>query len=159
MKDNFSNAIKFVIFWEKYRSDNPKDPGGLTIWGICRKDHPEEVEKMRTMTKEQSMTYASGIYRKEYWDAIEADNLPEPMDIVLFDICVNQGIVRAIEVMHTAIDWRDAIILRSDKYDDLKLYGIDGKGWNKRIVSLRDFIATGYKVLEWDRDLLIKAER
>lgn len=159
MKENFSHASKFVIFWEKYKSDDPKDPGGLTIWGWCKRYHPKEVETMLTMTPEKAKEFAITMYKLKFWDAINGDNLPDLLDIVLMDIAVNQGIGRAKEVQLAAYDWRDAIILRSDKYDEHKQYDDYGRGWNKRIVSLRDYIASNFRILEWDRKELIKAER
>lgn len=160
MKDNFKNAIRFVLFWEEYWSNDSQDEGGLTIWGICKRYHPIDVENMRRMTREGAKDYASKIYKKQYWDVVGGDELvPSPLDIVLFDISVNQGVALALEIGAMAYDWRDAIILRSDSYDDKKLYGTYGKGWNKRIVSLRDYIITNYQVLEWDRKELLRAEK
>jgi lysozyme family protein len=115
---------------------------------------------MKRMTREGAKDYASKIYKKQYWDVVGGDDLvPSPLDLVLFDISVNQGTDLALEIGAMAYDWRDAIILRSDSYDDKKIYGTYGKGWNKRIVSLRDYIITNYQVLEWDRKELLRAEK
>ena len=159
MKENFEIAIRFVLFWERYISANPHDPGGLTIWGICARDYPDEVRKMRDMPPVESKEYTKEFYRKKFWNAINADTLPALIDIALFDTAINQGIGRAKEIASAAHDWRDVIILRLDKYDDIKGFSAFGKGWCKRLVSLRDYIASGYKILEWDREELVKAER
>jgi lysozyme family protein len=157
VKTNYDSAIKFVLFYEKYRSDVKGDPGGLTIWGICTRYWPDVVARMNAMTEDGSRTHASAFYRSIYWDVIGADDLPDLMDIVLFDCAVNQGAGIAKQIKNYAKDWRDALILRVDKYDDASFFDRFGRGWDKRIVSLRDYIASGFQVLEWDKTEMVRA--
>lgn len=160
MRTNFNNAMKFVFWAEAYRSDTPGDPGGLTIWGYCYRDHPKDVEKMSAMTKEESKEYVKPLYLRDYWISAGCDKLESPLDVVIMDVAVNQGPSRAKTVAMCAANWWDALILRSDLYDDLKLYAQFGKGWNKRrVVALRDYITSGYAVLEDDRKALLSSEK
>jgi lysozyme family protein len=146
-----------VLTWENWRTDDPNDPGGLTIWGICKRDWPGIVASLAAMTKEDSREAAKAFYLANYWNQCGLDDVETPLDVVLFDAAINQGTGWALRVMEAAADWRDAIILRSDRYDDLKLYDRYGRGWNKRLVALRDYITSGYTVLEWDRPGLYPA--
>jgi len=158
MKDNFPHAISFVLYWEKWKSDNPKDPGGLTIWGICQRDYPDEVNTMLGMSEKDSRVYAERFYRREFWDAMGCDDLQGLIDIVIFDCSVNQGKARAKAIARNACNWADAILLKYDYYDDIKLFTQFGRGWSRRAISLRNYIVTKFRVLEWDPKELVKAE-
>jgi len=155
VKESFENAIRFVLFWEKHLSDDPDDIGGLTIWGISYRSHPEHVQAMRDMSEEDSREYAKGIYKKLYWDAIGCDSIVTPLDIVIFDCAVNQGVIiaKAIAALTIARDpqkWEDALLLRVDRYDETRGAYLYLKGWAKRIVSLRDYVVSDFKNLHWD---------
>jgi lysozyme family protein len=158
MIKNFEHALKFVFFWEKYMSNNPKDPGGLTIWGFSSKYFPDEVNAMLGMNPQDAKEYASQLAKLKKWDVIDGDNLSHLMDIVLFDCAFNQGEGRAKAIARNACNWADAIILRYDYYDDFQSFNDFGKGWSKRAVSLRNYIVTNFRVLEWDPKELVKSE-
>lgn len=158
MKEGFEIAIRFVFFYEKYRSDDPNDNGKLTIWGICRRDFPAEVDQMLKMTPEAAQEYAKEVYRKRFWQPIAGDWISSPLDIVIFDCAVNQGVSRAVDICDAAANWWDAIILSYDRYDDLKQFNLYGRGWSKRRVALRDYITSDYQVIQWDSKELIKAK-
>ena len=53
MDRDFERAVEFVLAHEKYRANDPHDPGGLTIWGLSSRYHPE-VRKMKNMSKEDA---------------------------------------------------------------------------------------------------------
>lgn len=159
MRSNYLKAVKFVLSAEGYWSCVKNDPGRLTIWGVSSQYWPDEVAKMKCMSKEESRRHAEDFYFEQYWLPIKGDILPGDMDIVLFDCAVNQGVHTAKDISAYAKDWRDAIILRMDKYDNLTLFNRFGRGWAKRLVSLRDYIASNYEVLEWDRKKLVKATK
>ncbi len=91
MKDNFSKALGFALEWEKYKTDDPRDPGKLTIWGWSIVYHPVEVARMAKMSKEEAMKYASDLYFKQYWLPAGCDLLLYPKDIIIFDIAINPG--------------------------------------------------------------------
>jgi lysozyme family protein len=154
MKENFDIAMRFVFYYEKWKTVDPQDPGGVTVWGVCHRDFPAEVDQMLKMTPEAAQEFAKEIYRKRFWQEIGGDDIPSPLDIVIFDAAVNQGIQgigRALDILNDCANWWDAIILRDDRYDDLLKFDRYGRGWSKRTKSLRDYITSGYTVLEWDR--------
>lgn len=150
MKESFENAIRFVLFWEKFYSEDPNDPGGLTIWGISYRSHPEHVQAMREMNERDAMAYATDVYKNLYWDAAGCDAIITPLDIVIFDCAVNQGVRVAKAIARDTENWEDALFRRIDRYDSTKKAHIYMKGWAKRIVSLRDYILSDYKNLHWD---------
>lgn len=145
MKDNFEKALTFTLFWEGGYVNNINDTGGETNYGICKRAYPDL--DIKHLTPEQAKT----IYLHNYWNKLNCDGIPQPMDIVIFDIAVNLGISRTHKILEDAIDWKDALILRLDYYDGLKIFKFFGTGWSKRIVSLRDYIVSNFTTLERDR--------
>jgi hypothetical protein len=80
------SAISRVLGREGGFVNDPADRGGATNFGISSKSYPDlDVSKL---TKEQ----AAGIYKRDYWDAINADTLPEGVREMAFDAAVNQGV-------------------------------------------------------------------
>lgn len=86
MKDNFEKAFSLVINSEGAYSNDPRDPGGETKYGICKRDH-QSVD-IANLTMDQ----AKKIYKTEYWDRVRGDDLPYPLDLFVFDAAVNQGV-------------------------------------------------------------------
>lgn len=153
MKENLRNALKFTLFYEGGYSNDPNDPGGETKYGICKRDHPAVDIKNLTVNQ------AEAIYRTDYWVPAGCDDIPDPLDMVIFDIAVNQGVGRAKEIFANTDNWQDALILRLDKWDDLdKLFARYGKGWSRRLVSLRDYIISNFTILEADHKALVSGK-
>ena len=81
---------------------------------------------------------ASAIYRKKYWNAINADNLASGVDTLAFDIAVNSGVGRALqwlqECAHLSpsarVDYLDN--RRRNFYRALKTFWRFGNGWMER---------------------------
>jgi hypothetical protein len=95
MTPRFLNPIIPWLFkWEgtKYTND-PDDPGGETRYGIDKRSHPKEDIKNMTAAR------ASQIYWDEYYEKYRCGNLPEPMDWILFNACVNCGWGRASKLL------------------------------------------------------------
>ena len=81
-RENFDFAFALTIGLEGKPSDDPNDPGGVTIWGLASKYHPE-------VTRVTPIEYAKKVYLEQYWIPSGCDNEPFPMDIALFDSAVN----------------------------------------------------------------------
>jgi len=169
MLDNFEKWWRFLIFWEKEYVKNVGDGAGETIFGFAEKYNPELVKQLKELyfsgKKNEAEVIAKTQAKKLYWDALSCDLLPSKLDVVIADTCFNQGVSIGKKVLQeTAQDsliafgkelaekyaWILAIIKRSDYYDDLKAYDKFGRGWNKRIISLYDYLLTDFKILHYD---------
>jgi lysozyme family protein len=85
MKSNFKKALDIVLAFEGGHVDDSFDPGGETKYGISRRAYPDL--DIAGLTKKK----AGEIYRADYWDACQCDDLPRGVDLVVFDAAVNQG--------------------------------------------------------------------
>lgn len=94
----FDRAMAFVLQWEGGESNDPRDPGGLTKFGISAAAHPEVESPLFNLED------AKRIYRERYWDKLHLDELPDPMSLVLFDTAVNLGPPRAALFLQKAIN-------------------------------------------------------
>lgn len=65
------------------------DPGGTTRWGIAQRFHPD-VDMLNLSEKQ-----AQEIAKREYWDKCRCDDLPYPLDILVWDAAFNMGVSRA----------------------------------------------------------------
>lgn len=101
---SFQKALDFVLKWESvYRDgkvvwENVEGDSGLTTkYGIDQRSHPDV--DIKNLTREQ----AEAIYRHDYWNKVKADKLPEPLDMVVMDIAVNNGVGRASKWLQGAV--------------------------------------------------------
>ena len=98
---SFEKALSFTLSWEGGWVDNPNDPGGETNFGISKNSYP--VIDIKNLTREK----AGEIYRKDYWDKGQCYLLPNPVNIVHFDACVNAGITQANRLLQRAAVTQD----------------------------------------------------
>ena len=104
----FDEALRVVFSFEGGFSDDKDDPGGATKYGIT--EGTLSVAKQRGVVPSSvtihSLTpeHAAAIYRAMYWDRIRGDDLPRPLDLILFDIAVNSGIGKAGELLQKALN-------------------------------------------------------
>ena len=89
--------------------DNPKDPGGRTKFGItaatlalarARLKDAGLPEDVINLTKEQALE----IYEKFYWKPAGCDHIPRPVDLALFDGCVNCGVRQGVKFLQEALN-------------------------------------------------------
>ncbi len=81
-----TTAIRNVIGREGGLVDNPADRGGLTKYGISQSAYPKL--DIASLTADQ----AAAIYKRDFWDAIKADQLDPAIREMAFDAAVNQGV-------------------------------------------------------------------
>lgn len=135
MKDSWDRAIGFTLSWEGGYTDNPDDPGGETNFGISKRYHPDV--DIKNLTKEQ----ATAIYKEEYWEAMGCDDLPYPMDMVVFDSAVNPGQGATHGFLAKSGDWRDIVFYRIQYFSDRsKKNGTFLRGWVNRCLALWNMV-------------------
>lgn len=160
---SFEKAIERVLTHEGGYVNDPRDNGGETNWGITVAVARANgyVGAMRTMSRVQ----AKAIYRKQYWDAVKADQLPFVVAFQLFDAAVNHGVRRAVMLMQQCVGTtQDGVIggktiqaintrnpqqlallfnaVRLEFYTGLGDFAHFGKGWTRRVAANLRFAAT-----------------
>jgi lysozyme family protein len=161
LQKNFDGALAHVLQFEGGYSDHPSDPGGATNRGITKavletfRGRPVTKEEVRALTRDE----AAEIYRRYYWMAAACDQLPEGVDLAVFDCAVNQGVGRAARYLqqaaHVAADGdigpktlaavaatkrgellTEFMALRMQGYGLLqKLFKVFGLGWSRRLMA------------------------
>lgn len=98
---NFEVAFDRLIGNEGGYVDDPNDPGGETKWGISKRSYPHLV--IKDLTRDD----AKEIYRKDFWQRVNASKLPGSVAFQLFDFAVNSGIETAVRHLQRAIGVAD----------------------------------------------------
>ena len=93
----FETAVAFVLEQEGGISNLAGDSGGLTKFGISRNNHPEL--DIAGLTKEQAIE----IYRTDYWAKLCCNQLPNGLDLLVFDAAVNQGPACAAKMLQSVL--------------------------------------------------------
>lgn len=162
MDRNFARSLSLVLQHEGGWSDHPKDPGGATMKGITLATFRRYVESTATKDDLRHITDAqiASIYRRQYWDAVKGDDLPDGIDYAVFDYAVNSGPGRAAKHLQSIVGAKqdgqiglDTIsktkaMLRASVINGLCdkrmafLRGLStwptfGKGWTSRVSAVR----------------------
>lgn len=150
----FDDAFTLLIGREGKYSNNPRDPGGETMWGITIKTARRNgyYGDMRQLP----LQMAKQIAKREYWDVISGDQLPPELAFQVFDMQYNGGpaaktLQRALGVEEDGWIGPQTIaaaksadlpktIARFDAYRllylcDLATWPDFGKGWARRIAN------------------------
>lgn len=101
----FEDAIGLVLKYEGGYVNDPDDPGGETNFGISKRVYPNLDIKNLTLTE------AVMIYRKEYWDAVRASELPEGIRLLVFDTAVNMGVGSTVRMLQLLLEQKQDGIL------------------------------------------------
>ena len=140
----FEEALQFVLKWEGFISNDPHDPGQLTIWGISYKSHREKVLEMEKLLDEgkkvEAFEIAKKIYFENYWKGTDCDIWDFPLNLIVFDTAVNLGVSRAKIFNLTNRGWLDYLFLRIDYYTKLENFKYFGRGWINRVIALYNLI-------------------
>lgn len=81
--------------------NDPNDPGGETKFGISKREYPKLI--IKELTRED----AFNIYKKDFWDVIDGNNLPGSVGYQLFDFAINSGIRTSIRYLQRALGIAD----------------------------------------------------
>lgn len=149
----FEEAFRLVIGHEGGYSNDPRDPGGETKYGISKRSYP------RVDIGALTLEGAHRIYRADYWDKIHGDDLDPGLALVAFDAAVNNGVGQAVRWLQGAVGVKaDGVIgpitldalARADPQKVLvelhaqRIYmmaGLStwkhfGRGWSRRLANL-----------------------
>jgi lysozyme family protein len=154
---NFNQALAIVLKHEGGYVNHPSDPGGETNYGITKAVAQRNGYHgdMRAIP----MDVVARIYRKDYWDAVRADELPAAVRYAIFDGAVNSGPGQAAKWLQRAVGVADdgkigPMTLAAAKAQDpeallrkmlaqrlrfmtgLSTFPAFGRGWARRIADL-----------------------
>jgi len=93
----FERAVEITLAYEGEESSDPRDPGGLTRFGISQRWHPNI--KVAELTRGQAIDYLERLY----WFPVRGDLLPWPLCAALFDHAVHSGPDCAIRTLQAAV--------------------------------------------------------
>lgn len=152
----FDQAFDALMVSEGGYVSHPSDPGGATNFGITQKVALQEgyMGDMRFLSR----ATAADIYRRRYWNAIRAEDLPEPLRFAVFDAAVNSGVTQAVKWLQRVLGVGDDGVIgpvtlkaakscdavkcaakfhgeRLDFMTSLPTWAAFGRGWARRIAS------------------------
>ena len=162
MQSNWDNSFKLMLKSEGGFVNHPSDPGGMTNLGVTKATwenwvgRASDEAEMRSLTPEK----VDPLYKKKYWDAVRADDLPVGLDYLMFDFGVNAGPGRAIKLLQSAVGVTpdggfgpltlaavqaiDPVELiekfsqaKEDFYRSLNTFETFGKGWLNRVAAVK----------------------
>lgn len=166
--DRFHDALAHVLVHEGGKVDHPRDPGGRTNKGITQRVYNSWRTKSRLSVRDVyqiSYTEVQAIYRAQYWATIHGDELPPGVAYVVFDGAVHSGTKQSAKWLQRALGFdksqvdgvigsvtisatqqhpdHDALIARIIERREvflraLKTFATFGKGWLRRIKSVRE---------------------
>jgi len=96
LKDWF-DVVERSIQEEGGYSNDPKDPGGETNWGISKRAFPDE--DIKGMTRAEAVR----IYYNYYWQAPGIAALPIELAFQVFDAGINLGTTTAIRMLQSVV--------------------------------------------------------
>ena len=160
MKDNYQHCLEMILHHEGGYVNHPKDPGGETNLGITKRVYEDfgGTKDMKDLTVED----AAPIYEKNYWNRLKCDDIPNGLDLCVFDFGVNAGTGRSAKYLQTLIgtvadggigpntlrklgEYIDEHGLettiknfqseRQSYYEKLKTFETFGRGWTRRVTE------------------------
>lgn len=93
MTHTFADALPVILREEGGFVNDALDPGGMTNLGVTEASwsawigHAANEAIMRGLTPDQ----VSPFYRVDYWDKVAGDQLPDGVNLAVFDFAVNHG--------------------------------------------------------------------
>ena len=104
----FEDAFKIVLGFEGGYVNDPADRGGETNYGITYNTLNDAKNKgwipFNVTIQNIKIEHAKIIYKKGYWDAVQADSLPHPLDLIMFDSAVNHGPNAAVKLLQKSLN-------------------------------------------------------
>lgn len=103
----FDDAFKIVLGFEGGYVNDPADRGGETNYGITEGTLNAAYQAGlvgHNDIKKLTIDEAKVIYKANYWDKSKCDELPVPLDYLVFDASVNHGIGGAGKLLQRSIN-------------------------------------------------------
>lgn len=132
MADAFDPAFEHTVGLEGRYSNNPRDSGGATMYGIT--ERVARAYGYHGDMRDLPLATAKTIYRAGYWDKLRLDDVAALMPALareLFDSGVNCGISRAASWLQAALN---GLNRRGELYTDI---AVDGAIGNITLQALR----------------------
>ena len=141
MKTTFEEIIEVVLEHEGGYVNDPHDRGGETKYGIAKKFNPDV--DIKNLTKEG----AKEIYYEKYWKPSKADQVPDRLKHIYFDMVVNFGQGGAVKVLQ-----QSAV----SKGHDIEVDGGIGPATIKAIQNVETDRVRSYRVLKFAKIVINK---
>lgn len=147
MASNFDYAVNIVLKHEGGYSNDPKDPGGETNFGITEStlEHCRSQLGISREVKDLTLEDAKMIYKIHYWDPYPYDEIDsKTIAAKLFDAAVNIG-------QHTAVK----LLQKAFMYVGYRI-AVDGRLGTKTIDAINNAYKIGleYTLLDEFREYL-----
>jgi lysozyme family protein len=150
-KSSFEVCLNHTLQWEGNFSNHKEDTGGPTMRGIIQRVY--DAWRKRNNLPRRSVraieeAELQAIYRENYWALVRGDELPEGLDLCVFDYGVNSGPSRAVshlqEILNIKVDGNmgpvtlDAVNA-ADPVDTIKKLSNRRRKFVRQIVSYPTF--------------------
>mgnify|MGYP001189959611 FL=1 len=133
----FEDAFKIVLGFEGGYVNDKDDKGGETNYGITASTLNSAKTKgwipFNVTIQNLKIEHAKIIYKKGYWDAVQANSLPHPLDLIMFDSAVNHGPNAAVKLLQKSLN----VLL---PYTELAVDGIFG---SLTLRAVNDYVGLG----------------
>jgi lysozyme family protein len=141
---NREASISKTLTYEGGYTNDPRDPGGATNWGITIADARMywKYDASPSDVKAMPKSVAIDIYRSKYWAKMDCDNRPAGVDLVEFDFGVNSGVSRSLKYraampkLEPAAYVKEFCKRRLSFLKSLKTFVTFGKGWTRRVIDV-----------------------
>lgn len=158
----FEDALEIVLAKEGGFVNDPHDPGGMTNLGVTKDNWTSWIRREVSEDEMRSLTpqAVAPFYRIRYWNALRCDDLPDGLDLCVFDCGVNAGPQQSARLLQHCLgvvqdgrigpitiaaakqkDLRQLIEefsqAREQFYRSLPLFDRYGKGWLNRTESVK----------------------
>lgn len=141
MKANWDRAVEHVLRWEGGDAIRDNEPGGAVSRGVSlaafREEHPHATIKDLFAAPLEEI---KRIYRKNYADKIEFDDLDSGYDAAMLHAAVMFGVNGAKELAKTANGSADRLVInmmhnKMHREQDAWRFM---RGWSDRFVAISD---------------------
>jgi len=100
------SALAFTLSQEGGYSDNPRDHGGATNFGITQRtydawntSHGIALQPVRDIDRDM----VDAIYQANYWTPAHCAAMPDKLGMCVFDFAVNSGVHQALATLQTCL--------------------------------------------------------